>query len=217
MWWAYGDVHSYAGKSLSRYALTRSAVGFGLERLPGQRRGPQNPQKTKPTSPQGVARDSGPITVDRWVPRLHPLMVSPGLWMELSAVGRGGTPPIAWRASADASGLCWSRHFLRNPAFLPPSFRKTPGRQRICAGQQHPTPERVRVVIFPLRDITHSFNHLRTGAARRSSSPRATLWCRPGRRFRRTDTSTGPALRLGEHLGLRGSRPIRPRWRPGAA
>src|SRR5271167_1006169 len=77
MWWAYGDVHSYAGKSLSRYALTRSAVGFGLERLPGQRRGPQNPQKTKPTSPQGVARDSGPITVDRWVPRLHPFMVVP--------------------------------------------------------------------------------------------------------------------------------------------
>ena len=30
--------------------------------------------------------------VDRWVPRLHPLTMSPAYWMELGAIGREGTP-----------------------------------------------------------------------------------------------------------------------------
>ncbi len=51
-------------------------------------------EQTTPASPLGAAGGSGPITVDRWVPRLHPCgSVAPAYWMELGAIGRGG-PPI---------------------------------------------------------------------------------------------------------------------------
>src|SRR5689334_14073991 len=50
--------------------------------------------ETTPTSPLGAASGPNPITVDRWVPRLHPCSsVVPAYWMELGAIGRGG-PPI---------------------------------------------------------------------------------------------------------------------------
>ena len=50
--------------------------------------------ETTSTSPLGAASGPNPITVDRWVPRLHPCSSeAPAYWMELGAIGRGG-PPI---------------------------------------------------------------------------------------------------------------------------
>ncbi len=60
--------------------------------------------ETTPTSPLGAASGPNPITVDRWVPRLHPCgSEAPAYWMELGAIGRGG-PPIATSPLGAASG-----------------------------------------------------------------------------------------------------------------
>ena len=74
----------------SLYAPTRSAVGFGLERLPGLGRIQPNRLKITSASPQGTVRFQVD-PVDRWVPRLHPrfLSVPPLNWMELGAESEG--------------------------------------------------------------------------------------------------------------------------------
>src|SRR6478609_6210096 len=66
------------------YAPTRSAVGFGLERLPGR--------VGHGFTPRGRKRLLVLfISVDRWVPRLHPSSSSLTVHqrMELGAVGHG--------------------------------------------------------------------------------------------------------------------------------
>ena len=56
----------------------------------GEATRPASSRRTTPASPQGAASDSSPISVDRWVPRLHPLVgLSPAYWMELGAIGEG--------------------------------------------------------------------------------------------------------------------------------
>jgi len=76
---------------LSRYALTRSAVGFGLERLPGQRRVPVPQEDDVGFTPRSRTRlqsdPGGPVG-----PPSPSIYGPPAYWMELSAIERGGTP-----------------------------------------------------------------------------------------------------------------------------
>src|SRR6516165_10773296 len=117
MLWAYDDVHSYAPEYSSRDAPARSAVGFGLERPPGQRHTPHGSRRRlHPKEPQAAPVRS------RWTggsPVSIPVMVSPAYWMELGAIGREERHSVAWRAVGDASRFCRPRHFLGNPAFRP--------------------------------------------------------------------------------------------------
>ena len=84
----------------SLYAPTRSAVGFGLERLPGRRLCPGG--NVAGFTPRGRKRLQGPISVDRLGPP-PPSTVFVGVpaqRMELGAKGRGGPPlgkaRLAW-------------------------------------------------------------------------------------------------------------------------
>ena len=84
----------------SLYAPTRSAVGFGLERLPGRRLFPGG--NVVGFTPRGRKRLQGPISVDRLGPP-PPSTVFVGVpaqRMELGAKGRGGPPlgkaRLAW-------------------------------------------------------------------------------------------------------------------------
>ena len=82
----------------SLYAPTRSAVGFGLERLPGRRLCPC--RNVAGFTPRGRKRLQGPISVDRLGPP-PPSTVFVGVpaqWMELGAKGMGG--PAAGKGSA---------------------------------------------------------------------------------------------------------------------
>jgi hypothetical protein len=79
---------------------TRSAVGFGLERLPGRR---LLPGGTSPAfTPRGRTRLQGPISVDQLGPP-PPSTVFVGVpaqWMEFGSKGRGrpaaGNARLAW-------------------------------------------------------------------------------------------------------------------------
>ena len=79
---------------------TRSAVGFGLERLPGRR---LLPGGTSPASPQGAASGSG--VRFRWTSWVSPppstvFVGVPAQWMEFGSKGRGrraaGNARLAW-------------------------------------------------------------------------------------------------------------------------
>jgi len=119
------------------------------------------------------------------------LVPPPGGWSS-ARLDEGGTPPVTWRASADASGFCWSRHVLRNRAFPSPPSGKAPGKPNIYAGQS----DRDRSVSEPLsfRYVRYlTLSRRRTAVARRSCRPIATLWSRRERRFRRTNMSIDSA------------------------
>ena len=73
---------AHTPKTSSRDAPTRSAVGFGRKRSPGHA---ESRRKRRSASPQGAAYGSGPISADRWVPRLHPRV--------------GVCPPIGWSSA----------------------------------------------------------------------------------------------------------------------
>ena len=84
----------------SLYAPTRSAVGFGLERLPGRRLFPGG--NVAGFTPRGRKRLQGPISVDRLGPP-PPSTVFVGVpaqWMKFGAKGRGrpaaGKARLAW-------------------------------------------------------------------------------------------------------------------------
>ena len=84
----------------SLYAPTRSAVGFGLERLPGRRLFPGG--NVAGFTPRGRKRLQGPISVDQLGPP-PPSTVFVGVpaqWMELGAKGGGrpaaGKARLAW-------------------------------------------------------------------------------------------------------------------------
>ena len=90
------STHSSVVSSL--YAPTRSAVGFGLERLPGRRLFPGG--NVVGFTPRGRKRLQGPISVDRLGPP-PPSTVFVGVpaqRMELGAKGRGR--PAAGKGSA---------------------------------------------------------------------------------------------------------------------
>src|SRR6185369_9189142 len=94
------------------YAPTRSAVGFGLERLPGR--------AGHGFTPRGRKRLLVPyISVDRWVPRLHPGCSS--LSRTPTDGVRRGWARRAKRLQVDglglnANGSRWARHLLTDSA-----------------------------------------------------------------------------------------------------
>ena len=91
-------MRSTHGSVSSLYAPTRSAVGFGLERLPGRRL--CSGWKRRRLHPKGPQAAPGPISVDRLGPP-PPSTVFVGVpaqRMELGAKGRGR--PAAGKGSA---------------------------------------------------------------------------------------------------------------------
>src|SRR5258705_10713081 len=98
MWWAYDDVHSLRALFPLVYTPTRSAVGFGLERSPGQRR--ISSRSDAGFTPR--SRGTAPVRSRRtcWVPRLHPRIGIPRLLDGARRViGEGGLATWGWRGS----------------------------------------------------------------------------------------------------------------------
>ena len=96
----------------SLYAPTRSAVGFGLERLPGRRLFPGG--NVAGFTPRGRKRLQGPISVDQLGPP-PPSTVFVGVpahWMKFGSKGREG-PPLGyiWR-TWDTTLMCDADHVI---------------------------------------------------------------------------------------------------------
>ena len=111
---AMPSTHRCAGFLSSTPA--RSAVGFGLERLPGRRR--RNDAGFTPRS-----RNSAPgptCSVDRWVPRLRPKLFVVG-WSRLDGArrdrGTAGHPIEVEGLGSDRNGSVRWRHLLPVTAF----------------------------------------------------------------------------------------------------
>jgi hypothetical protein len=91
-------------------------------------------RETTPTSPQGAVNGPSPITVDRWVPRLHPFVVSPAYWMELGAIGREERHRLLGELPETLAVSVERVTFLRSSAFPSRLSAKTPGTLGVCAG-----------------------------------------------------------------------------------
>ena len=92
----------------------RSAVGFGLERLPGRA------ANTPSASPQGAASGPWSLSVDRWVPRLHQCrcrLPYPMDGARREGSGRAGRF-LSTGLGQDLNGSLRSRHLLPPLALL---------------------------------------------------------------------------------------------------
>src|SRR4029077_14764720 len=96
-------------------APTRSAVGFGLERLPGRVGHVFTPRGRKRLLVLSVS-------VDRWVPRLHPSCSSLSVHQRMELRGGGHGRPNDYGVDGlglNANGSLWSRHLLPRSVIRP--------------------------------------------------------------------------------------------------
>ena len=106
-------------------------------------------RETTPTSPLGAVNGPSPITVDRWVPRLHPFVVSPAYWMELGAIGREGRHrlpgelPETLAVSVERVIFCETRRF---PHGHLPKPQEHLGFAQVITAEIGPCPRRYRSV-----------------------------------------------------------------------
>ena len=111
----------------SLYAPTRSAVGFGLERLPGRRLFPGG--NVVGFTPRGRKRLPGPFGGPVGSPASSTVVVGvPAQRMELGAKGRGGPPLGKARLAWATTVTCDADHvtFCRNQRFLLGANLKNP-------------------------------------------------------------------------------------------
>ena len=160
----------------SLYAPTRSAVGFGLERLPGRRLFPGgNVVGFTPRAASGSrVRFGGPVGS----PASHPrwLLVSPpNGWSSARKGGEGpplGKARLAWATTV----TCDADHvtFCRNQRFLLGANLKNPLKPRrvgISPAPDRPLPACSHFVIILLCDVNHSHQPAK-GQHRPGSMPR---------------------------------------------